>query len=47
MASRLIPLDKGEGAVGPIGGGEVIGRVCGKCVMMVAKKDVVEVSGSL
>ena len=47
MASRLIPLDKGEGAVGPIGVGEVIRRICGKCAMMVAKKDVVETSGSL
>ena len=36
VASRLIPLDKGEGAVRPIGVGEVIRRVCGKCVMMVA-----------
>ena len=47
VASRLIPLDKGEGAVRPIGVGEVIRRICGKCVMMVAKKDVVEASGSL
>lgn len=47
MASRLIPLDKGEGAVRPIGVGEVIRRIIGKCVMNVAKKDVIEVSGSL
>ena len=47
MASRLIPLVKGEGAVRPIGVGEVIKRICGKCVMMVTKKDVVEASGSL
>ena len=47
VASRLIPLDKGEGAVRPIRVGEVIRRICGKCVMMVAKKDVVEASGSL
>ena len=47
VASRLIPLDKGEDAVRPIGVGEVIRRVCGKCVMMVAKKDVVEASDSL
>ena len=47
VASRLIPLDKGEGAVRPIGVGEVIRRICGKCVMNIAKRDVVEASGSL
>ena len=47
VASRLIPLDKGEGAVRPIGVGEVIRRIIGKCVMNVAKGDVVEASGSL
>ena len=46
-ASRLIPLDKGEGAVRPIGVSEVIRRIIGKCVMNIAKKDVVEPSGSL
>ena len=33
LANRLIPLDNGEGAVCPIGVGEVIRRVIGKCVM--------------
>ena len=47
MASRLIPLDKGEGAVRPIGVGEVMRRIIGKCVMNVSKGDVVEASGSL
>ena len=47
VASRLIPLDKGEGAVRPIGVGKVIRRICGKCVMNIAKQDVVEASGSL
>ena len=47
VASRLIPLDKGEGAVRPIGVGEVVRKICGKCVMNVAKKDVVAASGSL
>ena len=47
VASRLIPLDKGEGAVRPIGVGEVMRRIIGKCVMNVAKGDVVEASGSL
>ena len=47
VANRLIPLDKGEGAVKPIGVGEVLRRICGKCVMSVVKKDVVHASGSL
>ena len=47
LANRLIPLDKGEGAVRPIGVGEVIRRVIGKCVMKVTKEDVLETSGSL
>lgn len=47
IASRLIPLDKGEGAVRPIGVGEVIRRICGKCVMNIVKQDVMEASGSL
>ena len=47
VANRLIPLDKGEGAVRPIGVGEVLRRICGKCVMSVGKKDVVDASGSL
>ena len=47
LANRLIPLDKGEGAVWPIGIGEVIWRVMGKCVMHVTKPDVIDASGSL
>ena len=47
VASRLIPLDKGEGAVRLIGVGEMIRRICGKCVMNIAKKDAVEAGGSL
>ena len=47
IASRLIRLDKGEGAVRPIGVGEVLRRIIGKCVMNIAKKDIVEVSRSL
>ena len=38
----IIPLDKGEGAVRPIGVGEVLRRIIGKCVMSIDKKDVVE-----
>ena len=47
VANHLIPLDKSEGAVRPIGVGEVLRRICGKCVMSVVKKDVVDASGSL
>ena len=47
VASRLISLNKGVGEVRPIVVGEVIRRISGKCVMNVAKKDVVATSGSL
>ena len=47
LANRLIPLDKGESAVRPIGVGEVIRRIMGKCVMHVRKPDVFDASGSL
>ena len=47
LANRLIPLDKGEGQVRPIGVGEVIRRIVAKCVTKVTKEDVLEASGSL
>ena len=47
LSNRLIPLDRGEGAVRPIGIGEVLRRIIGKCVTRVAKSDVIEASGSL
>ena len=47
LASRLIPLDKGNGEVRPIGVGEVIRRIIGKCVIKVVKQDILESSGSL
>ena len=47
LVNRLIPLGKGEGAVRPIGVGEVIRRIMGKCVMHVIKPDVINASGSL
>ena len=47
LANRLIPLDKRNGEVRPIGVGEVIRRIIGKCVMRVIKQDVIEASGSL
>ena len=47
LVNKLIPLDKGEGAVRPIGVGEVIRKVIGKCIMKVTKEDVLDASGSL
>ena len=47
LVNRLIPLDKGEGAVRPIGVGEVLRRIMGKCVTKVTKPDVIDASGSL
>ena len=47
LASRLIPLDKGNGEVRPIGVGEVIRRIIGKCVPRVAKQDVINASGAM
>ena len=46
LANRLIPID-GEGAVRPIGVGEVLRRIMGKCVTKVTKPDVIDASGSL
>ena len=47
LANRLIPLDKGNGDVRPIGVGEVIRRIIGKCITRVTKQDVIDASGSL
>ncbi|XP_032218340.2 uncharacterized protein LOC116601539 [Nematostella vectensis] len=47
LASRLIPLDKGKSEVRPIGVGEVLRRIIGKCVRKVLKQDIVEPSGLL
>lgn len=47
LANRLIPLDKGSGEVRPIGVGEVIRRIIGKCVAKVTKQDIVDACGSL
>mgnify|MGYP001792823142 FL=1 len=41
LASRLIPLDKGGGAVRPIGTGEVMRRIIDKYVMNVVKTDLI------
>ena len=47
VASRLIPLDKGNGEVRPTGVGEVIRRTIGKCVTRVAKLDVINASAAM
>ena len=47
LVNLLIPLDKGEGAVRPIGVGEVLRRIMGKCVTKVTKPNVIDASGSL
>ena len=47
LANRLIPRDKGKGAVRPIGVGEVMQRIMGKCVMHVTKPEFIDASGSL
>ena len=47
VVSRLIPLDKGNGEVRPIGVGELIRRIIGKCVTRVAKQDVINASGAM
>ena len=47
LANRLIPLDKANGEVWPIGVGEVLRRVIGKCVTKVTKQDIVNACGSL
>ena len=46
LASRLIPLDKGNDEVRPIGVGEVIKRIIGKCVSRVGKQDVIDACGA-
>ena len=46
IARRLIPLDKNPG-VRPIGIGEVIMRIIGKCIMEIIREDVKEAAGNL
>ena len=46
VACRLIPLDKNPG-VRPIGVGEIMRRVVGKCIGWVLKKDIQESAGPL
>ena len=46
MAHRLIPLDKGNGGVRPIGIGEIPRRTIGKAIMVVLKSVVAEAAGA-
>ena len=52
IACRLVPLDKGYDANGkpgvrPVGVGEVLRRIIGKCVISLLKKDIQKAAGSL
>ena len=46
LANRLIPLDKSNGEVRPIGVREVIRRIIGKGVSRVRKKDLIDACGA-
>ena len=46
LANRFIPLDKGNAEVRPIGAGEVIRMIMGKCVSGVGKQDVIDAGGA-
>jgi hypothetical protein len=46
VANRLIPLDKGEGGVRPIGIGEIPRRIIGKAIMVVLKGEVAQAAGA-
>ena len=47
LTNRLIPLDKGNDELWPIGVGEVIRRAIAKCVTRVTKRDIIDASGTL
>ena len=47
LNSRLIPLRNSHNGVRPIGIGEVLRRIIGRCVMKVLKEDVQEAAGNL
>jgi len=46
-ASRLIPAKKNPDGIRPIGVGEVIRRIIGRCIMKVVKNDVMKAAGNL
>ena len=43
----LIPLDKGDRSIRPIGEGEVIRRIVAKCVVQIAKPKIIQATGSM
>ena len=47
LACRLIPLDKIQGWLRPIGVGEILRRITGKIIVSVVKKEVISSTGSL
>src|SRR3954452_4317799 len=47
LANRGIPLDKGGGALRPIGVGELLRRIVGKAVLSVVGDDVQKAAGPL
>ena len=46
LACRLVPLNKNPG-LRPIGVGEVLRRIAGKCVMLIVKENVLESSSNI
>ena len=46
-ACRLIPAKKQPDGIRPIGVGEVLRRIIGRCVMRVTKQDVMKAAGNL
>ena len=47
LACRLVPLMKEDNGVRPVGIGEVLRRIIGKCVTQVLREDIQKASGSL
>jgi hypothetical protein len=47
LASRLVPLDKGQGQIRPVGIGESIRRLLGKAIMSSTRKSVQRVCGAV
>ena len=47
LACRLVPLMKEDNGIRPVGIGESLRRIVGKCVSWVLKKDIIKASGTL
>ena len=47
LACCLIPLDQGDGSVRPTGVGEVIWSIIAKCVVQIAKTEIIQATGSM